>query len=145
MVAMDGFLTSHLIEPVLVPERELVAEFLGRPDDLIDADTGAGNASTGRSAAACRRSGTSIRRWCPARSQNQDAYMQATAAQRPYFFDTCRGADGSACMAEYGELTGRKYSGSKPIAEDADYVILGMGSMSCRPRPSPTTCATTAS
>jgi pyruvate-ferredoxin/flavodoxin oxidoreductase len=32
-VAQDGFLTTHLIEPLQVPERELIEEFLGRPDD----------------------------------------------------------------------------------------------------------------
>jgi pyruvate-ferredoxin/flavodoxin oxidoreductase len=60
--------------------------------------------------------------------QNQDAYMQATAGQRPYFFDHIE-AD-RQCMDEYAELTGRRYqrvSGFK--TEDADYVILGMGSM----------------
>ncbi|MEN8176690.1 MAG: pyruvate ferredoxin oxidoreductase, partial [Pseudomonadota bacterium] len=38
-VAQDGFLTTHLIEPLNVPERELIAEFLGRPEDMIDCPT----------------------------------------------------------------------------------------------------------
>ena len=37
--AQDGFLTTPLIEPLMVPERELIAEFLGRPDDIIDCPT----------------------------------------------------------------------------------------------------------
>src|SRR5580698_6262367 len=37
--AQDGFLTTHLIESLLLPERELIASFLGRPDDIIDTPT----------------------------------------------------------------------------------------------------------
>jgi pyruvate-ferredoxin/flavodoxin oxidoreductase len=39
IMAMDGFLTTHLIEPVLVPEKGLVEEYLGRPDDMIPTPT----------------------------------------------------------------------------------------------------------
>ncbi len=41
IIAQDGFLTTHLIESMLIPERELISEYLGRPDDLIDTPTGA--------------------------------------------------------------------------------------------------------
>ena len=37
--AQDGFLTTHLIESLMLPERELIAEYLGRPDDIIDTPT----------------------------------------------------------------------------------------------------------
>ncbi|UCH28401.1 MAG: hypothetical protein JSV06_08960, partial [Myxococcales bacterium] len=36
IIAQDGFLTTHLIESMMVPERELIAEYLGQPDDIID-------------------------------------------------------------------------------------------------------------
>jgi pyruvate-ferredoxin/flavodoxin oxidoreductase len=129
IVAMDGFLTTHLIEPVLVPEKELVAEYLGRPDDLIDTPTPAQEIIYGPK-----------RRRVPALWDvdspmvsggvaNQDAHMQATAAQRPYFFEHIP-ALLDQCMAEYGELTGRNYSRVDAYrCEDAEYVILGMGSM----------------
>ena len=39
IVAQDGFLTTHLIESVMVPERKLIDEYLGRPDDIIDTPT----------------------------------------------------------------------------------------------------------
>ena len=39
IVGQDGFLTTHLIEIATLPERELVAEYLGKPDDLIDTPT----------------------------------------------------------------------------------------------------------
>jgi hypothetical protein len=39
IIGQDGFLTSHLIESCVLPERELVAEFCGKPDDMIDSPT----------------------------------------------------------------------------------------------------------
>ena len=38
-IAQDGFLTTHLIESLQVPERELIEEYLGRPDDMIETPT----------------------------------------------------------------------------------------------------------
>jgi pyruvate-ferredoxin/flavodoxin oxidoreductase len=129
MVAMDGFLTTHLIEPVLVPERELVAEFLGKPDDLIETPTPAQKILYGPR----RRRVPAL--WdvdAPVVSgavANQDAHMQATAAQRPYFFEHIP-ALMDQCMAEYGQLTGRRYARIDTYrCDDADYLILGMGSM----------------
>ncbi len=129
MMGMDGFLTTHLIEPVLVPERALVEEYLGRPDDLIDTPTPAQEIIYGPK----RRRIPEL--WdvdSPVVSggvANQDAHMQATAAQRPYFFEHIP-AILDQCMAEYGELTGRPYSRVDAYrGDDADYVILGMGSM----------------
>ncbi len=129
IVGQDGFLTTHLIESLRLPERALVAEFLGRPDDLIDTPTPAQQMIHGPK-----------RRRIPAlwdvdmpmlsgTVQNQDAYMQATAAQRPYFFDHIE-ALADSCMAEYASLTGRRYgriAGYKTT--DADWLLVGMGSM----------------
>src|SRR5512132_2266477 len=39
IIAQDGFLTSHVIESMRLPERALVKEFLGDPADLIDSPT----------------------------------------------------------------------------------------------------------
>ena len=129
IIGQDGFLTTHLIESALLPERQLVAEFLGKPDDLIDTPTPAQRMIYGPK----RRRVPAI--WdvdVPMVSgvvQNQDAYMQAVAAQRPYFFDHIEGL-AEQCMAEYSELTGRRYNRvSTYLAEDAEYIILGMGSM----------------
>jgi pyruvate-ferredoxin/flavodoxin oxidoreductase len=129
IVGQDGFLTTHLIESVTLPERELVAEFLGKPDDLIDTPTQAQAMLYGPK----RRRVPAI--WdvdVPMASgtvQNQDAYMQSVAAQRPYFFDEVRPL-ADRCMAEYAELTGRRYARlSSWKAEDAEYLIFGMGSM----------------
>ena len=129
IVGQDGFLTTHLIESARLPERELVAEFLGRPDDLIDTPTPAQAMLYGPK----RRRVPAI--WDvdnPMVSgvvQNQDAYMHAVAGQRPYFFDHIDGIT-EACMTEYAELTGRRYNRiSTYRAQDAEYLLVGMGSM----------------
>ncbi|MEW5789461.1 MAG: 2-oxoacid:acceptor oxidoreductase family protein [Pseudomonadota bacterium] len=129
IMGMDGFLTTHLIEPVLVPEKGLIEEYLGRPDDLIPTPTPAQEIIYGPQ----RRRVPAI--WdvdSPVVSggvANQDAHMQATAAQRPYFFQHIP-AILDQCMAEFGQLTGRKYGRIDTyLCDDADYVILGMGSM----------------
>jgi len=129
IIGQDGFLTTHLIESALLPERELVAEFCGKPDDLIDTPTPAQEMIYGPK----RRRVPAI--WdvdVPLVSgtvQNQDAYMQATAGQRPYFFDHIDKIT-DTCMQEYAGLTGRQYQRvSTYKIEDADYLIVGMGSM----------------
>jgi pyruvate-ferredoxin/flavodoxin oxidoreductase len=129
IIGQDGFLTTHLIESAVLPERELVAEFLGKPDDLIDTPTPAQQMLFGPK----RRRVPAI--WdvdVPVVSgtvQNQDAYMQATAAQRPYFFDHIESI-ADACMEEYAALTGRAYQRAATWKiEDADWLIVGMGSM----------------
>ncbi|GAB4297338.1 MAG: hypothetical protein Kow0096_15320 [Thiohalomonadaceae bacterium] len=129
VVAQDGFLTTHLIEPLNVPERALIEEFLGRPDDMIECPTPAQKMLYGEK----RRRVPMI--WdvdAPMVSgtvQNQDAYMQTVAAQRPYFYAHIpQLAD--QVMDEYYELTGRRYHRIGTYkTEDADYVIIGMGSM----------------
>ena len=37
--AQDGFLTSHVLETIRLPERELVKEYLGDPADIIESPT----------------------------------------------------------------------------------------------------------
>ena len=127
--AQDGFLTTHLIESIQVPERELIAEYLGRPDDIIECPTPAQKMLYGPT-----------RRRIPAMwdvdnpvttgsVQNQDAYMQSVAAQRPYFYAHVPEITDKA-MEEFTALTGREYKRVSTYAlEDADYVIVGQGSM----------------
>ncbi|GJM44285.1 MAG: hypothetical protein DHS20C21_11270 [Gemmatimonadota bacterium] len=129
IVAQDGFLTTHLIESILVPERELIAEYLGRPEDIIETPTPAQRIIYGDS-----------RRRIPVLwdvdnpvmaglVQNQDSYMQSVAAQRPFFFDHIRALTERA-FAEFTALTGREYARvSTYRTDDAEYVILGQGSL----------------
>ncbi len=128
-VAQDGFLTTHLIEPLQVPERALIEEFLGRPDDQIECPTPAQKLLYGET----RRRVPAI--WdvdnpmLSGSVQNQDAFMQTVAAQRPYFFQHIPEI-ADQVMDEYHELTGRRYGRIGAYkAEKADYLIIGMGSM----------------
>ena len=128
-VGQDGFLTTHLIETLLLPERELIAEFLGRPDDIIDSPTPAQRMLYGEKR---RRVPILWDMDNPAISgpvQNQESYMQSVAAQRPYFFDHIV-AIAEQCMLEFTDLTGRPYARVSTFkCEDADYLLIGQGSL----------------
>ena len=128
-VAQDGFLTTHLIEPVMVPERELIEEFCGRPDDIIDCPTPAQRMIYGEKRRRVPEVWDVDNPMLSGSVQNQDAYMQAVAAQRPYFFDHISSISDQV-MDEYYELTGRRYNrvGEYRMG-DADYIIAGQGSM----------------
>ena len=129
VVAQDGFLTTHLIESIQVPERQLIQEFLGRPDDIIETPTPAQKIIYG----ATRRRIPEL--WdvdnpvMAGLVQNQDSYMQSVAAQRPYFFAHIPELAAQA-FTQFYELTGRQYD---PVltyrADDAEYLLLGQGSL----------------
>jgi len=106
----DGFLTTHTLETIRLPETELMREFIGSPADrlkcLFDPQH-------------------------PVMSgvvQNQDSYMKGKVAQR-YFYDRVSPALTRA-MDEYAGLTGRRYRLVHPYRmEDAEYAFIGLGSM----------------
>ncbi len=105
----DGFLTTHTIENVRLPEPELMEAFVGPPSrlrNLMDPEI-------------------------PVMSgvvQNQDSYMKGKIAQRR-FYDRVLPALKDA-MREYYELTGRRYDPVMPYRlEDAEYAIIGSGCM----------------
>jgi len=112
MCVQDGFLTTHTVENVRLPEPELMAEFVGDPY-------------------ATTRLRNLMNPERPIMSgvvQNQDAYMKGKIAQR-YFTDRLPGIL-SAAMARYGELTGRSHGLVEPYRlEDAEYALVGMGSL----------------
>src|SRR5437667_2096022 len=105
----DGFLTTHTIENVRLPEPDMMKMFVGSPSrlrNLMDPQV-------------------------PLMSgvvQNQDSYMKGKIAQRRYY-DKVLPALKSA-MEEFGELTGRRY---EPVmsyrVKDAEYAIVGSGCM----------------
>jgi pyruvate-ferredoxin/flavodoxin oxidoreductase len=128
-VAQDGFLTTHLIEPLNVPERALIEEFCGRPDDIIDCPTPAQRMIYGEKRRRVPEIWDVDNPMLTGSVQNQDAYMQAVAAQRPYFFDHISSITDQV-MDEYYQLTGRRYGRiGQYRMEDAEYVIVGQGSM----------------
>src|SRR5689334_18903885 len=106
----DGFLTTHTIENVKLPEPELMKQFVGPPSD---------------------RTRALFDPRVPLMSgvvQNQDSYMKGKIAQRKWYdrvLPTLKGV-----MDEYTRLTGRKYDVVMPYRlEDADYAIIGSGCM----------------
>src|SRR5690606_38457753 len=85
--AQDGFLTSHVIETLLVPERDLIREYLGDPADMIESPTPAQRMVFGETR---RRIPEMFDYDYPAMLgvvQNQESYAQGVAAQRPFYFD----------------------------------------------------------
>jgi pyruvate-ferredoxin/flavodoxin oxidoreductase len=130
IVGQDGFLTSHLIESCVLPERELVAEFLGRPDDMIESPT-PGAADAVRPEAPPRAGDLGRGPAAPVRLGAEPGCLHAGHSRRSVpISSTTSSRSTDACMEEYAGLTGRSYqrvSGFK--TEDADYIILGMGSM----------------
>lgn len=129
IVAQDGFLTTHLIESLMIPERELIEEFLGRPDDIINTPTGAQKIIYGNKRRRIPELWDVDNPVMAGIVQNQDAYMQSVAAQRPFFFDHIKDIAEDA-FRDYYELTGRKYSRVMTYkVEDADYLIVGQGSV----------------
>ncbi|MFQ6677277.1 MAG: 2-oxoacid:acceptor oxidoreductase family protein [Fidelibacterota bacterium] len=107
---MDGFLTTHTIENVLLHEPEMMEEFVGKPQDKLV---------------------NMMDPYHPIMSgvvQNQDSYMKGKIAQRVYT-DKIETSIVNT-MDKFFELTGRRYGLiSQYKMDDADYAIIGMGSM----------------
>ena len=128
-VAQDGFLTSHLIEPLSLPERELIEEFVGLPDDIISTPTPAQHILYGKTRRRVPESWTVDQPTQMGGVQGSDSYMQSVAGQRPYFFDHVTDI-ADQCMAEWFEMTGRSYQRvNEYLCDDADYLIIAQGSV----------------
>ena len=108
--AQDGFFTSQTLETVRLPEPELMRRFALRPEDRLARviDT-----------AAPLLSGP---------VQGPDSYMLGRVAQR-HFFHRVQ-SELETVFDEYASLTGRRHGLIRSYAmEDADYGLVGMGSM----------------
>lgn len=129
IVAQDGFLTTHLIESMLLPERELIKEYLGLPDDIIPTPTAAQRIIYGDHRRRIPELWDVDNPVMAGIVQNQDSYMQSVAAQRPFFFDHIHELTEQA-FQEFYQLTGRHYQRVMTYrADDADYLIIGQGSV----------------
>ena len=106
----DGFLTTHTVENVLLPEEELMRQFIGDPaEKLLNLFDPYNPVMTGV-------------------VQNQDSYMKGKIAQRLYSDQVLPVL--KRTMEEYYQFTGRKYEVVESYRmEDADYAIVGMGSL----------------
>jgi pyruvate-ferredoxin/flavodoxin oxidoreductase len=106
----DGFLTTHTVESVLLPEPEMMEKFIGPPTGKLKRLFDTHNPTLTGSV------------------QNQDSYMKGKVAQR-YFTDQMPAALEEA-FAEYSALTGRDYTFVDGYRmDDAEYAIVGLGSM----------------
>ena len=106
----DGFLTTHTLETLCLPEPELMREFVGAPAEHL------------------RKLFDPQKPLLSGAVQNQDSYMKGKIGQR-HFYDRVLPSLVRA-MAKYGELTGRQYGLVRPYRmEEAEYVLIGLGSM----------------
>ena len=129
IIAQDGFLTSHVIESLRLPEQGLIRQYLGDPSDIIDSPTPAQRLTFGPTR---RRIPELFDVDHPAMLgvvQNQDSYAQGVAAQRPFYFDHVAELADRA-FAEFADLTGRAYQRATGYRlDDAEWVIVGQGSV----------------
>jgi pyruvate-ferredoxin/flavodoxin oxidoreductase len=110
MNVQDGFLITHTIENVLLPEKQFMKQFVGRPQDRIinmfDVDQ---PLMTGV-------------------VQDQDSYMKGKIAQRHYYAHMKPAVRNA--MEEFSKATGRSYDLTESYRmEDAEFAVVGMGCM----------------
>src|SRR5438552_3001515 len=110
MNVQDGFLITHTIENVLLPEKEFMAEYIGRPQErVLNLFDVAHPMMTGV-------------------VQDQDSYMKGKIAQRHYYV-LMKPAVIEA-MQKFTEATGRPYALVESYRmDDAEYAMVGMGCM----------------
>jgi pyruvate-ferredoxin/flavodoxin oxidoreductase len=110
LVAQDGFLTTHTFENVLLPEDDLLREYIGEPGEHVQSYFEPEDALM-----------TGV-------VQNQDAYMRGRIGQRAFYGHLAE--DVRVAMQSWSELTGRPYSLIDPYrCEDAETVLVAMGSI----------------
>jgi len=128
MNVQDGFLTSHLERTFYKHESELIREFLGAPDDIIDCPTESQRILFGLKR---RRVPQMIDLTNPVLLgpvQNQEHYMQGVAARRNNFTEPILQFLEEA-YAEFGKLTGRYYGLiTQYKTDDAETVFVSLGS-----------------
>jgi pyruvate-ferredoxin/flavodoxin oxidoreductase len=105
----DGFLTTHTVETVRLPEPEFMKEYVGRPEDkLVNLMDPASPMMSGV-------------------VQNQDSYMKGKIAQR-WYYDQVEPALRDA-FDEFYRQTGRRYDFIDAYrCEGAEYILVGIGS-----------------
>ena len=129
LCAQDYYRTSHAMQPVLLPEPELVTRFTGASGDTITSPTPAQSLLFGEQR---RRIPLLLDQDHPAgigAVQDHESFFKAVAAQRPFFYDHLTSIVDAAC-AEFAELTGRYYG---PVTachvDDAEYLVIAQGAV----------------
>ena len=109
-VVQDGFLTTHTMENVALPEDELLRAYVGDPRDRIGSLFDPATALM-----------TGV-------VENQDSYMKGRIGQRAYYAPLAGAL--TAAMDEWADLTGRRYADIEAHrCEEADRIIVAMGTM----------------
>jgi pyruvate-ferredoxin/flavodoxin oxidoreductase len=104
----DGFLTTHTVETVRLPELEFMKEYIGDPKEkLINLMDTANPMMSGV-------------------VQNQDSYMKGKIAQR-WYYDRIEGIL-EECFDLFSQKTGRRYGFVEAYrCDDAEFILVGMG------------------
>jgi pyruvate-ferredoxin/flavodoxin oxidoreductase len=128
MNVMDGFLTSHLERTFYKHESELIREYLGAPEDIIECPTESQRILFGPKR---RRVPKMIDLTNPVLLgpvQNQEHYMQGVVARRNNFTEPILQFFEQA-YEDFGALTGRYYGlVTQHRTDDAETVFVSLGS-----------------
>jgi pyruvate-ferredoxin/flavodoxin oxidoreductase len=128
MNIMDGFLTTHLERTFYKHESDLIREYLGAPDDIIDCPTEAQRVLYGPTRRRVPKMMDLTNPILLGPVQNQEHYMQGIVARRNNFAEPILEFLESA-YKDFGELTGRYYGlVTEYKTEDADTVFVSLGS-----------------
>ncbi len=128
MNIMDGFLTSHLERTFYKHESELIREYLGAPDDVIDCPTEAQRVLFGPTRRRVPKMMDLTNPILLGPVQNQEHYMQGVVARRNNFAEPILDFL-EAAYKDFGDLTGRYYGlVSKYKTDDAETVFVSLGS-----------------
>src|SRR5499426_2370596 len=128
MNVMDGFLTTHLERTFYKHEPQLIREYLGAPEDVIECPTESQRKLFGPTR---RRVPKMIDLTNPVLLgpvQNQEHYMQGVVARRDNFVEPILDFF-EAAYRDFAALTGRYYGlVSQYMCDDADTVFVSLGS-----------------
>ena len=128
MNIMDGFLTSHLERTFYKHESELIREYLGAPDDVIECPTPAQRVLFGPTRRRVPKMMDLTNPVLLGPVQNQEHYMQGVVARRNNFAEPILDFLETA-YKEFGELTGRYYGlVTQHKCDDAETVFVSLGS-----------------
>ncbi len=128
MNIMDGFLTTHLERTFYKHESELIREYLGAPDDIIECPTEAQRTLFGPTRRRVPKMMDLTNPMMLGPVQNQEHYMQGVVARRNNFAEPILGFLEDA-YEKFAELTGRRYGlVSEYKTGDADTVFVSLGS-----------------
>ncbi len=128
MNVMDGFLTSHLERTFYKHESQLIREYLGAPEDLIECPTESQRVLFGPRRRRVPRMIDLANPVLLGPVQNQEHYMQGVVARRNNFTEPILKFF-EAAYEDFGKLTGRHYGlVSRYKTNDADTVFVSLGS-----------------